>query len=153
MTTPGGQFPTLTQQGVTEWWVINQISRSGGPRGPQTTNYVVVSSPTEPINTVQGPFTTKAEAQAWASNATLAGSSPLGLAQTTVSSLGNLTGLNAIGDLAHRLTESQTWIRVGEFLAGTLLLYVGAKAFFPTAVNNVTTTVKGTVKAAKAGLI
>jgi hypothetical protein len=37
-------------------------------------------------------------------------------------------GLNAIGDLAHRLTESQTWVRVGEAMAGLLLLYVGLKA-------------------------
>jgi hypothetical protein len=37
-------------------------------------------------------------------------------------------GLNAIGDLAHRLTEVQTWIRVGEVIAGALLLYLGLRS-------------------------
>lgn len=39
-----------------------------------------------------------------------------------------LTGLAAIGDFFHRLTEANTWIRVGEVLAGVLVLYIGLKA-------------------------
>jgi hypothetical protein len=39
-----------------------------------------------------------------------------------------LTGLAAIGDFFARLTEANTWLRVGEFVAGGLILYVGLKA-------------------------
>ena len=39
-----------------------------------------------------------------------------------------LSGLAAIGDFFGRLTEANTWIRVGEFVAGALLLYIGLKA-------------------------
>jgi hypothetical protein len=41
-----------------------------------------------------------------------------------------LTGVNAIGDFFNRLTEGNTWIRVGEVLAGVLLLYLGLNAAF-----------------------
>jgi len=37
-----------------------------------------------------------------------------------------LTGLPAIGDFFQRLTQGSTWIRVGEFLLGALLLISGA---------------------------
>lgn len=39
-----------------------------------------------------------------------------------------LSGLAAIGDFFARLTEANTWVRVGEFLAGGVILYVGLKA-------------------------
>jgi hypothetical protein len=44
--------------------------------------------------------------------------------------LGNnpLTGLNAIGDFFQRLSQPATWVRVGEFIAGGLLLYVALNA-------------------------
>src|SRR5215469_3061835 len=43
--------------------------------------------------------------------------------------IGNpLTGINAIGDFFTRLEDPHTWIRVGEFLAGGLLLYIGLNA-------------------------
>jgi hypothetical protein len=41
------------------------------------------------------------------------------------------SGLNLLGPIAdffHRLTEPQTWIRVGEFAIGGMLVYVGIKA-------------------------
>lgn len=41
---------------------------------------------------------------------------------------GGLSGLAAIGDFFARLTEANTWIRVGEFIAGALILYIGLKA-------------------------
>lgn len=41
---------------------------------------------------------------------------------------GNLTGINAVGDFFSRLTEKGIWVRVGEVLAGVLILYVGLKA-------------------------
>lgn len=39
-----------------------------------------------------------------------------------------LSGINAVGDFFQRLTQPATWIRVAEFLAGGLLLYLGASA-------------------------
>ncbi len=144
----GQDFPVLGPGGVQKWWVINQISRSGGPRGPQQTNYVVTESVNRPVNEVAGPFSTKAEAQAWQTSANTAGNSPGSVAGGVGNSIANATGIGAIGDLAHKLTESQTWVRVGEFLAGGMLLYVGAKAFFPATVNTVTSGVKRAGKAA-----
>jgi hypothetical protein len=38
---------------------------------------------------------------------------------------GNLTGLNAIGDFFSRLTDANTWIRVGKVIVGGVLLIVG----------------------------
>lgn len=53
-----------------------------------------------------------------------------------------LSGVNAIGDLASRLTEGNTWVRVAEFIAGSILLYVAVKAMFPGAVGTVKSTAK-----------
>lgn len=50
-----------------------------------------------------------------------------------------LTGLNAIGDLAQRLTQPHTWVRVGEAIAGGLLLFIALQALTRgTAVGEVT---------------
>lgn len=51
----------------------------------------------------------------------LGGASPLAGANP-------LTGISAVGDFFSRLTNPHTWIRVGEFAAGALILYVGLKA-------------------------
>ena len=40
----------------------------------------------------------------------------------------NLGGINAIGDFFNRLTEPNTWVRVGEVAAGILLVYLGLSA-------------------------
>lgn len=42
----------------------------------------------------------------------------------------NLAGLPAIGDFFNRLTQAHTWLRVGEVVAGLILLYVGLNAAF-----------------------
>lgn len=39
-----------------------------------------------------------------------------------------LSGVNAIGDFFNRLTQPNTWVRVGEVVAGVLLLYLGLSA-------------------------
>jgi hypothetical protein len=51
----------------------------------------------------------------------LGGASPLAGANP-------LSGVSAIGDFFSRLTNKNTWVRVGEFVAGALILYVGLKA-------------------------
>jgi hypothetical protein len=47
---------------------------------------------------------------------------------TVGSAVSNLTGINAVGDFFSRLTQKNTWLRVGEVLAGLILLYVGLNA-------------------------
>ena len=42
--------------------------------------------------------------------------------------LADLGGINAIGDFFNRLTQANTWIRVGEVVAGLLLVYLGLSA-------------------------
>ena len=65
-----------------------------------------------------------------------------------------LTGTGAIGDFFQRLTQPHTWVRVGEFVAGGILVYVGLKAFFPSVVNTATSTAKTYGKrAAKAAIL
>lgn len=60
---------------------------------------------------------------------------------------GALSGINAVGDLAHRLTEASTWIRVGEIVAGGLLLYIGIQALFRgTAAGNAVNSAVSTAK-------
>ncbi len=39
-----------------------------------------------------------------------------------------LTGINAIGDFFQRLTQKQTWERVGEVALGGILIYAGLRA-------------------------
>jgi hypothetical protein len=64
-----------------------------------------------------------------------------------VSNAANLGGIQAIGDFFNRLTQANTWIRVGEVLAGLLLLYLGLNAAMKnTAVGN---TVQSTTKHVK----
>jgi hypothetical protein len=48
------------------------------------------------------------------------------------------------------LTQKNTWLRVGEFAFGAILVYVGVKEMFPGAVTAVTSPVK---KAAKVGML
>ena len=39
-----------------------------------------------------------------------------------------LAPLASVGDFFHRLTESQTWIRVGEVVGGGIILFIGVRA-------------------------
>lgn len=41
-----------------------------------------------------------------------------------------LAGLAAVGDFFNRLTQANTWLRVGEVVAGLLVLYLGLNAAF-----------------------
>ena len=45
-----------------------------------------------------------------------------------------LSGINAVGDFASRLTEKNTWLRAGEVAIGVIILYVALKAMFPSTV-------------------
>lgn len=93
-------------------------------------------------------FPTQALAKAFANKGVA------GTAKSAASSLPNpLTGVNAVGDFFNRLTEGNTWVRVGEVLAGVLLLYLGLNATFRdtaagSAVKSTTNTAKKGVKLA-----
>lgn len=130
------------------WWVVNDITRPGGPRGPQQTNYVVKEAADRPVNTVAGPFDTKQDAENWQTSANTAGNSPGSAAGGAVNAAVNATGLNAIGGFFSALTEKNTWLRVVEAGIGGMIAYIGLKAMFPQAVNTVTAPIKKGAKAA-----
>jgi len=54
------------------------------------------------------------------------GTNALGTAEGAASAA-NLGGLAAIGDFFNRLTQGNTWLRVGEVAAGLLILYIGPR--------------------------
>jgi hypothetical protein len=57
----------------------------------------------------------------------------------------DLGGINAIGDFFNRLTEPNTWVRVGEVLGGLLLVYIGVSAITRgTPVGDAASTAKST---------
>lgn len=97
--------------------IIGQVSG-------QPALFTVAQSRTKPNGAIAGPYSNRLQAQAKANslNGVASSSNPL---NTPVNPL---TGINAIGDLANRLTQPNTWIRVGEFLAGGVLLVIGLNA-------------------------
>src|SRR5690242_19373354 len=102
-----------------QWWVVNQISRPGGPRGPQQSNFVIVQAATRPVNTVAGPFSTQADAEAWQTSANTAGNSP----GSAIGGAANaaLTSLNPLAPLF----QANLWLRVLEVGLGIVLIGVG----------------------------
>lgn len=127
MTTPGSTFPII---GAPAWWVIpeglaGQIVGGFSTTGPSLHLYTVTQSRTAPSGEVAGPFSNQLQAQAAANKLNATGiATPGNVAQAAT----NLTGLNAIGDFFQRLTQTSTWVRVAEFAAGGLLLYMGGSA-------------------------
>lgn len=126
------------------WWVV-----------PVHGKLTTVHASTQPAGAFAGPFNLQSQAQQWITDNGSQGFNPLNplgqtpLAGSLVPKPSNpLTGLNAIGDFFQRLSQASTWIRVGEFAAGGILLYIGLKAFFPTAVNTATSAAKRAGKAA-----
>lgn len=64
------------------------------------------------------------------------------------------TAIGAIGDFFHRLTEGETWIRVGEVALGAILIYAGVRALSSgtqaaTATKTVTTPAKKATRKTK----
>lgn len=107
---------------MAQWWVVNQVSRPGGPRGPQQTNYVVQQSATRPVNAVAGPYPTKAAAEAWQTSANTAGNSPGSAIGGATDAAVKATG---VGAFLGKLGEASLWLRVAEVALGLLLIAVG----------------------------
>lgn len=100
-----------------------------------------------------GPFTwAEAKANVKGLQAGIGAATPGGL--PTVGPGGNigkltnpLSGVNAIGDFFNRLTQPNTWLRVGEVVAGLLLVYIGLNATMKdTAVGKAVNTAKNNAK-------
>lgn len=126
---------------MAQWWVVNHISRPGGPRGPQQTNYVIEESATRPVNTIAGPFASKADAQAWQTSANTAGNSP----GSAIGGAADAAGLGGISGFLSRLASANTWVRVGEVVIGLILLGIGLNAMLKGKPMQVVTGAAGTV--------
>jgi hypothetical protein len=146
---------------VKTWWVLIPIEDKGKPAsflekvdfrlqfGPGTKEYALLRArkpiqfgPGLQLIYWRGPYATEAEAKKV--------QNPQPSPENPVPAL---SGLNAIGDFFARLTEASTWIRVGEVVAGGLLLYVGVKALVTPAGANVgKRTVKDTASHIKTGV-
>lgn len=81
---------------------------------------------------VFGPYGTQDEAQARLADAHVGGegspSYQSQLGQTIQNNIPGASALSGIAGFASDLTNKNVWIRVGEFLAGGIILYVGLKA-------------------------
>lgn len=75
-----------------------------------------------------GPFTFAKAQQVAAGKAAGEGPVVSGVTNATSAVGKGLGGINAIGDFFNRLTEGNTWLRVGEVAAGLLILYIGLNA-------------------------
>lgn len=80
-----------------------------------------------------GPYKTEAQADAHAGVTgakDINSDNPLSAANNALNNAASqaVPGIADVGDFAHRLTESSTWIRVGEVLLGGILVYAGVRA-------------------------
>lgn len=74
-----------------------------------------------------------------------------GAADAPLESAGS--GIGNTADFLTRLSDKNTWIRVGEFAVGGILIYVGLKAAFPSTVSAVTSVPKTAAKAGGAAAL
>jgi len=123
------------------WWVVLSIPAqmqtsnvTASVVGPMTASQfrAQFGDPNNGVNPSSG-FATRLQAQA-AANRYNANPNPMQRGGVNAPSilggtgLNPLTGIAAIGDLANRLTQPHLWVRVGEFLAGGVLLIIGLNA-------------------------
>lgn len=55
---------------------------------------------------------------------------------------GVISDAGNVADFLSRLDDANTWVRIGEFAIGAILIYVGVRSLFPNQVGAVTGTVK-----------
>jgi hypothetical protein len=143
--TVGGTFPTITPQGEVTYWVFLAIQAKMQTQnifatvvGPMTAAQynAKYGNPNNGVNP-PGGFTNKLAAQqaanqynanpGQAGGVNAPGAAP-GINAPNPFGTNPLTGITAIGDFFQRLTQPQTWVRIAEFAAGGLLLYIGGNA-------------------------
>jgi hypothetical protein len=111
---------------VTGPWYVVTVATSGLLAGN-----TVATKPFPPGTTVvSGPYLTQALAQAALNASGAKQSSVSNVAPPSSSS--PFTALGDIGNFFHALTQPATWTRVGEILAGGIILYAGIRALTHT---------------------
>lgn len=128
---------------MAQWWLVSSSSENGKPWNVITFQGTLADAQGEGLNVggfPKGPFASAAAAVAWgkANNVpvindpnassgnpiTQAGAAITDSANSAAHSVG-LSGVAAIGDFFQRLTQENTWIRVGEVTLGILLIISG----------------------------
>jgi hypothetical protein len=137
--TIGDQFPVLGQQ---PYWVFlsilakmqqqNVFATVVGPMSQSafTAKYGDPNNGVNPGGGFSNKLTAQAAANKYNANPGQAGgvNAPNPLTPNSLLGSNPLTGVNAIGDFFTRLSDPHTWVRVGEFVAGGLLLFIGGSA-------------------------
>jgi hypothetical protein len=138
---------------VVSWWVIpeGEAGQIVGVLDLHLARFTTVQGVAKPPNAVAGPFPNQLLAQQAANKLTQ--QNP----QNPPPNIPVLSGVNAIGDFFQRLTEPSTWIRVAEFAAGGILLYIGGNALLRdtaagTAIQSAKSGANKAVKGAATGL-
>jgi hypothetical protein len=115
------------------WWVEYIVASSGaGVAEPRYVQAATSPKAGGDIEWVFGPYPTEAAAQA-AAVGTAPGSPGAGSTQQESSAQGGSglqtaeTEIGSIWDFVEKLGERSTWVRIGEFLAGGLLIAVCVK--------------------------
>src|ERR1700735_3795899 len=116
-----------TSQGA--WFIVDQAPTNNGHLGldpvlESTVEHLTGNAYKQAIAEGNKPYLTRAAAEAVLK--------PLYKASQAGHIPDPLSGVDAIGDFFSRLTEANTWIRVGEFAGGALLLHVGLQGLVPS---------------------
>lgn len=122
-----------------QWWVI--IGIGANPNTPVFSYFQGTSAQAHAAankvvqiagqTNLSGPYATKADAQKAVSSGQVqpqnpsAGPQPNLFGQPAPSVPNPLSGLASIGDFFSRLTNANTWLRLGEVVLGVLLIAVG----------------------------
>jgi hypothetical protein len=114
--------------------VVNWLSAGGS-----FAQWHVVQDVKKPNNAALGPYDTYAEANTVAQDFNKNPASPAQNAADAIG-LGGTTGL------ANKLQEPNLWVRVGEFLIGGMILYLGIKGLSAPAGQAVAAPVKGAAR-------
>lgn len=126
------QVKHITIHKTGQWWVVNTSPPSGTP-----TIYTVMEGTQDDALSlpggggISGPYSSLAQANQVAAAEPDNKTQPTGIPGLNVKPGGGfqasnpLTGLAAAGDFFQRLTQGSTWIRVGEFILGVILIAAG----------------------------
>jgi len=119
-----------------QWWVVWTASASGLKYGQRQFHIISGTPPAAGaqdfggiVETVQGPYASRAAAEAAVGSSTGTTGTGPGIAnpgnQANQPPANPLTGITAIGDFFSRLTQASTWERIGEVVLGLILIAVG----------------------------
>jgi hypothetical protein len=138
-----------------QWWVIAEASSTNMQGSCVVVQGNALQIKAKYNGAARGPYSSQAAAQQVANQPGCGAPGPNipgNPGQAIGQAVSGFTGLNAIGDFANRLTQANTWVRVGEFIAGAILVIIAINAMTKGPVRSATT---GTIKsgAKKAGAL